>query len=572
MSTDIGRRVADLADAYWQAYVDAHPVAATSFGDHRHDDRMDDLGRSARDHERAALATLLQEARPVARMLAGSAAASPEDVVTASALVNQLEEDIAEIDADIARWTVDPLEGPPIAIFSIESFQGVTTPAEGAAMVARWNAIGPFLDQHGASLREALAGGRVAARTPVAHVIEAVDGVLAQPDEAWPLLNPAGAEHPDWSPNDLATFRDGLRRAVAGEVRPALARLRDVLHDEILPAARLDDRPGLLHVVGGTEAYPRLIRRHTSLHSSPDELHTIGLAEVARVNAELTALGERVLGTADRSQILRRLRGDPALFFRTEDEVASKASSALARAQDAMPSWFGVLPRASCVVVRMGAHEAKHGTIAYYRQPDPDGSRPGQYYVNTTEPGTRPRYEAEALAYHESIPGHHLQIAIAQEIPGLPEFRRHLGVTAFWEGWGLYTERLSDEMGLYTGDLDRIGMLSLDAWRACRLVVDTGMHAMGWTRARAIDYMTENTALAPNNIANEVDRYIVWPAQALAYKAGQLAMLALRDEMRADLGAAFDIRAFHDALLAEGALGLGTVRELVTRRLGLQHR
>ena len=220
----------------------------------------------------------------------------------------------------------------------------------------------------------------------------------------------------------------------------------------------------------------------------------------------------------------------------------------------------------------MGAHEAKHGTIAYYRQPAPDGSRPGQYYINTTEPGTRPRYEAEALAYHESIPGHHLQIAVAQEIPGLPEFRKHLGVTAFWEGWGLYTERLSDEMGLYTGDLDRIGMLSLDAWRACRLVVDTGMHAMGWTRQRAIDFMTENTALAPNNIANEVDRYIVWPAQALAYKAGQLAMLALRDEARAALGAAFDIRAFHDALLGEGALGLGTVRELVTRRLGLHPR
>ena len=574
MSTDIGRRVAALADAYWQVFVDAHPVTATAFGDRRHDDRMDDLSDAARAHERAALVSLREQARPVADALAGSAPASGDasDAVTASALVNQLEQDIAEIDADMTPWTVDPLEGPPIAIFNIESFQGVTTPAEGAAMVARWNAMGHFLDQHAESLRDALARGRVAARTPIAHVIEAVDGVLAQPDEPWPLLNPARAEHPGWSPNDLARFREGLRRAVAGEVRPALVRLRDVLRDEILPAARPDDRPGLLHVRGGAEAYPRLIRRHTSLDSSPEELHAIGLAEVARVNAELAALGGRVLGTTDRPEILRRLRGDPALFFATEDEVAAKASSALARAEAAIPAWFAVLPRAACVVVRMGAHEAKHGTIAYYRQPAPDGSRPGQYYINTTEPGTRPRYEAEALAYHESIPGHHLQIAVAQEIPGLPEFRKHLGVTAFWEGWGLYTERLSDEMGLYTGDLDRIGMLSLDAWRACRLVVDTGMHAMGWTRQRAIDFMTENTALAPNNIANEVDRYIVWPAQALAYKAGQLAMLALRDEARAALGAAFDIRAFHDALLGEGALGLGTVRELVTRRLGLHPR
>jgi uncharacterized protein (DUF885 family) len=215
----------------------------------------------------------------------------------------------------------------------------------------------------------------------------------------------------------------------------------------------------------------------------------------------------------------------------------------------------------------MGDHEAKHGTIAYYRQPDPDGSRPGQYYINATEPETRPRYEAEALAYHESIPGHHLQIARAQEVRGLPAFRRHLGVTAFWEGWGLYAERLSDEMGLYSGDLDRIGILSFDAWRACRLVVDTGIHALGWTRQQAIDYMLANSALAPNNIANEVDRYITWPGQALAYKIGQLELLRLRADVRDRLGSAFDIRRFHDAVLENGAIGLVPLREVVTAKL-----
>jgi uncharacterized protein (DUF885 family) len=215
----------------------------------------------------------------------------------------------------------------------------------------------------------------------------------------------------------------------------------------------------------------------------------------------------------------------------------------------------------------MGDHEAKHGTIAYYRQPDPDGSRPGQYYINATEPETRPRYEAEALAYHESIPGHHLQIARAQEVRGLPAFRRHLGVTAFWEGWGLYAERLSDEMGLYSGDLDRIGNLSFDAWRACRLVVDTGMHALGWTRQQAIDYMLANSALAPNNIANEVDRYITWPGQALAYKIGQLELQRLRADVRDRLGPAFDIRRFHDAVLENGAIGLVPLGEVVTGKL-----
>ena len=212
----------------------------------------------------------------------------------------------------------------------------------------------------------------------------------------------------------------------------------------------------------------------------------------------------------------------------------------------------------------MGPHEEVHSTIAYYRQPAPDGSRPGQYYLNTSSPRTKPRYEAEALAYHESIPGHHLQIAIGQELPHLPEFRRHLGPTAFFEGWGLYAERLADEMGLYTGDLDRIGVLSFDAWRAARLVVDTGMHALGWPRDRAIAFMHAHTALAPDNIANEIDRYIALPGQALAYKTGQLEMLRLRTEARAALGAGFDIRDFHDTLLGSGALALPALRGIVS--------
>jgi len=215
----------------------------------------------------------------------------------------------------------------------------------------------------------------------------------------------------------------------------------------------------------------------------------------------------------------------------------------------------------------MEEHEEKHSTIAYYRGPAADGSRPGRYYINTSAPETRPRYEAEVLAYHESIPGHHLQIALAQELSDLPKFRRHLGVTAFVEGWGLYTERLADRMGLYSADLDRIGVLSYDAWRACRLVVDTGMHAMGWTRDRAIEFMVENTALAKNNIVNEVDRYITWPGQALAYKTGQLEILRLRDEARRALGRRFDVRAFHDAVLENGAIPLGTLREAVAQHI-----
>jgi uncharacterized protein (DUF885 family) len=330
-----------------------------------------------------------------------------------------------------------------------------------------------------------------------------------------------------------------------------------------LPKARPQEKPGILHVPGGREAYARLIRVNTSLDLTPEELHQTGMNEVARINSELVELGGKVFGTKERKEIQKRLRTDPGLYFTTRDEVAEKAEDALDRARRALPKWFGRLPRADCEVVRMEEHEEKHSTIAYYRGPAEDGSRPGRYYINTSEPQTRPRYEAEALAYHESIPGHHLQIAIAQELEGVPEFRKNSGVTAFVEGWGLYAERLSDEMGLYSSDLDRIGILSYDAWRACRLVVDTGMHAMGWTRAQAIDFMVENTELAVNNIVNEVDRYITWPGQALAYKTGQLEMMRLRQQAGRKLGGKFDIRKFHDVLLGNGAVPLKALRQLV---------
>jgi uncharacterized protein (DUF885 family) len=453
--------------------------------------------------------------------------------------------------------------------FNIEALQPVRTMAEGRAMVERWRRIPGWLDQHVANLRRGRATGRVAVRSPVGRVVATLDELLAGPIEDWALLNPAREPHPDWPAADLERFRADIRAAVWEGIRPAIARVRDALRDEILPASRPDDRPGISELPEGAADYRRLIRVHTSLDLDPADLHAMGLAEVERINEELVGLGERALGTADRLEILRRLRDDPALHFRTGPEILESARTCLARANEAAPRWFGRLPAAACEVVEMGAHEAKDGTIAYYLQPAADGSRPGQFFINTWAPETRPRYEAETLAYHEAVPGHHLQIALAQELDTLPDFRRHLGSTAFWEGWGLYTERLSDEMGLYTGDVDRIGMLSLDAWRACRLVVDTGMHALGWSRQRAIDYMVGNTALARNNIVNEVDRYIVWPGQALAYKTGQLELLRLRVDAVVALGPAFDIRSFHDALLSEGALGLRTLGRVVRARLGV---
>jgi uncharacterized protein (DUF885 family) len=550
--------LAALCDEYWEGRLAANPIEATGIGDRRYDDRLDDNSLEGYATSRSRLTGVRERARAIPEVELGAA-----DRLTLSALLTEVESDLAKLDCALHEWTVDPLGGPQIEFFNLESFQTVRGFAEAQAMVKRWQAMGPYLGRHVANLERGLAAGKVAPVDAVRKVIGGLRETLTEPDAQWALLLPLATPHPDWSDAQRAGFANGLTAAVRDSVRPALARYLAFLEAQIAPAARPETRAGVMHVAGGDAIYRQLIRVHTSLDLTPDELHATGLAEVERINGEMSELGRKVLGTAGLAETLARLRTDPALYFTTRDEVAGKAEAALARAKGAIGSWFGLLPKADCAVVRMGEHEEKISTIAYYRDPAADGSRPGQFYINTYAPETRPRYEAEALAYHESIPGHHLQLAIAQELRDMPRFRKHVGVTAYIEGWGLYSERLADEMGLYSSDLDRIGMLSLDAWRACRLVVDTGLHAKGWSRQRAIDFMRENSAIALNNIVNEVDRYIVWPGQALAYKTGQLEILRLRDEAKRTLGARFDIQRFHDVVLSNGALALVPLRQVV---------
>jgi uncharacterized protein (DUF885 family) len=547
-----------LAAEYWEMRMADEPLNATSLGDRRYDDRLPDITPEGRRRREEGYRSTTGRCNAISEV--GLSAA---DRLTRTALLVDASSLLDYSLCRLEEWTVDPLGGPQIEFSNVESYQSVRTFDEGRAMVKRWGAMGGYLDDHVANLKRGLADGKVAVRPCVDKVADEIRQTLSKPDGEWTMLRPAGVPHDDWSDDQRREFRDGLAKAVRDEVRPSFVRYLKFLESDVLPKARPQEKPGIIHVPGGREAYARMIRVHTSLDLTPEELHQTGMKEVARINSELVELGGKVFGTRDRKEIQKRLRTDPALYFNTRDEVAEKAEEALDRARRALPRWFGRLPKADCEVVRMEEHEEKHSTIAYYRGPAEDGSRPGRYYINTSEPQTRPRYEAEALAYHESIPGHHLQIAIAQELEGIPEFRKNSGVTAFVEGWGLYAERLSDEMGLYSSDLDRIGILSYDAWRACRLVVDTGMHAMGWTRAQAIDFMVDNTELAENNIVNEVDRYVSWPGQALAYKTGQLEMMRLRQEARRRLGGRFDVRMFHDVLLGSGAVPLKALRQLV---------
>ena len=554
--------LAKIADDFWRAHLENDPIDATLLGYPGYNDRMPDLSPAGREREVRELEALR------GRIQAGprEAGLTPADQVTRALLVGEIEGDLAIASCHLEEWVVDPRDGPPVAYLDLAGLQPVKTAADRTALIARWSAMAQALDQRIANLRRGLAAGRTSARSEVERVARQLDELLAQPDDKWPLAAPPERVPPAGWANDAERrgFEADLRGVIGSSLRPALTRYRDLVRDEILPRARGDAEVGIGHLPGGDACYRALVRVHTSLALDPAAVHQIGLGELARIRAEIEALGPTAVGVATFPEIQAKLRSrDPALYYRTRDEVEAAARDTLARATAAMPRFLQRIPRTPCIVKRIKPHEEKDSPIAYYRQPAIDGSRPGAYYVNTYAPETRPRFEAEALAFHESIPGHHVQIALAQELGDVPEFRKHLGVTAFVEGWGLYAERLADELGLYSGPLTRLGRLSLEAWRAGRLVVDTGIHALGWSRTKAVQFLIDNTLIAPNNIDTEVDRYIGWPGQALAYKTGEREILRLREGARGALGPAFDLRAFHEVVLGSGAVSLPVLGKTV---------
>ncbi len=607
------QELASLCARFWDYAMEADPLRATALGDPRHHGAWPPNSEQALKKDLELLDEMLAD---LARIDPDLLAAS--DRLTYGLLEARVRDDRGQIALGLHNWTVDPLVGPHLEILNVTRHQPVRTARERAQLVERWSRFPGYLRVAAFNLKRAANEGRIASNTAFEKQLDQLDAFLDTEPMDSPLVTIAtgGGRWVELPPNGSVAkvaheelgdarhqrelrklnlhLQDGERLAlgtrvllpgdgdqlgveergkflyevfttVEQDIYPAVAGYRDTLR-ELSARARPDEKPGLVHVPGGAAAYRTMIAYHTSLppaECDPKAIHEFGLAEVDRIRAEMADLGEKVFGTRDVDEIQRRLRTDPAMHFETRDEVRDKAESALRKAEGKMRQFFGIVPRARCEVWVIPPHEEKDSTIAYYNGPEPGGGRPGVYYINTSAPATRPRYEAEVLAYHEAIPGHHLQIAIAQELEDLPLFRRHFGSTAFVEGWALYTERLSDEMGLYTGDVDRLGVLSYDAWRACRLVVDTGLHAFGWSRDQAIQYMRDNTLLAYNNIDNEVDRYIAWPGQALAYKLGQREILALRDEARDALGSRFRYPDFHDVVLSDGAVTLPVLRGLV---------
>jgi uncharacterized protein (DUF885 family) len=545
-----------LADEFWDATLASRPTTATLLGDHRFDDRIEDLSEAAEAERRAHCVSLRGrlEAIPIERL-------DQADRVTLGLLLRETADGIALIDQRVVELESDQMQGIHVGLVQAWPLLNAPEPDDARRLLTRLRQVPGVLDQALERFLAGAASGRTPARINVERSISVVDGYLASPIDRDAFAGLKGPE--GWAGE--AAWRQELTDTARDVVRPAYQRFRDNLAQQLLPSGRPDDRCGLHWLADGPAIYATVSRHHTTLSMSPEEIHAVGMAEVTeKLPAEYAEVGQRLFGITEVAAIFEHLRQDRSLRYRTGEEILADARRSLEAASLVMADWFGRLPKSPCLVEPVPEFLAADSPVAYYFPPAGDGSRPGTYYVNTSEPANKNRYEAASVAFHEAIPGHHLQLAIATELTDVPTFQRFsLSNTSYVEGWGLYAERLAEEMGLYTSDLDRIGMLCADSLRACRLVVDTGLHALGWTRQQAIDFMADHTPVSVDEVTVEVDRYIGMPGQALAYKLGQREIFRLREWAKTELTDRFDIKAFHDHVLGLGAVTLPILAGLV---------
>jgi uncharacterized protein (DUF885 family) len=547
-------RLRAFFDREWQWGLEQYPEAATMLGDNRWNDRLTDQSLSAIAARKHRSETELAELETFRR-----------DGLSPAARVDY---DLFRHDVEIAiegnrfpseYLAIGPMSGIQIDLPSLPPQTPFRSADDYTAYLARLAALPREADQVIALLRKGVETGWVPARIAVEKVPDQLRAESSGAPEKSSFFEPFTRFPDAVSSADRDRFRREGAAAIAGSVQPAYAKVLDYFTRSYLPACRKD--VGAWSLPAGEAFYRYSVRLYTTTDLDPKTIHEIGLREVARIHAEMEKVIAETGFHGSFADFLKDLRTNPRFYYTDADALVRGYRDIAKRIDGGLPRLFATLPRNSYGVQVIPEAAQAAQTTAYYQQGAADGSRAGFMMVNTYKLETRPTYEMEALTLHEAVPGHHLQIALAQELRDLPDFRRNAYYTAFGEGWGLYAESLGRELGLYEDPYSRFGQLTYEMWRACRLVVDTGMHAFRWDRQRAIDYMAENTAKTLNDITVEVDRYIAWPGQALAYKIGEMKIRELRTRAEKALGPKFDERRFHDAVLGNGSLPLDVLEK-----------
>jgi uncharacterized protein (DUF885 family) len=546
----------ELFADHWEYGLADNPLAATGYGDHRFNDRLPSLTLDA----------YVDRHRKANHYLSSLHEIDPDELdaldrVNYAMFERMLREDITSIEFGEHLMPITNRNGFHVGFPQLPDRTPLKTKQDFENYISRLEGFASFAGAHIELMREGIGTGRVLPRITLEGWESSVTAhIVDDPTES--ILWTPFAERPDAvSAADWDALRARARQAIVESLVPGYHAFYDFMRDEYVPSARASIAASDLP--DGKEWYEHRVRRFTTLDVTPQQVHDTGLAEVARLRAEMQEVIDGVGFQGTFAEFVDFLRTDDRFYVDTPDELMKEVAIVLKKMDGELPRLFKTLPRMPYGIKRVPDYIAPKTTTAYYNPPAGDGTRAGYYFVNCYDLKSRPLYEIEALSLHEAVPGHHLQVAIMMELENVPQFRRFGWVTAFGEGWALYSERLGLETGFYQDPYSNFGRLTYEMWRACRLVVDTGVHYFGWTRQQAIDYVADNSALTLHNITTEVDRYISWPGQALSYKIGELKIRELRARAEGQLGDAFDVREFHDIVLGSGAVPLDVLESNV---------
>jgi uncharacterized protein (DUF885 family) len=559
-AADLDRRrkaLSDLLDEHWEYLMKQNPEWASMLGDKRYNDEVSDVSEAAVKKERAATRQWLKRFKAI-----DTAGFSETERLNRDLMVRDLEQGIGWEKFNGYQMPVNQMGGIHLGAAQFASLLSFTTPKDYDDYVTRLNKFPKIMDDTIANMRKGMAGRLMPPKFLLEKVADQAQNLADTPADKSPFAAGLAKIPESFSAADKERVRKATLDAIQNRVIPAYVKFAKFVRDEYAPKGRTE--VGVWALPDGRERYAFMVKNQTTTDRTPEEIHQTGLSEVARIEGEMLQIA-RKLGFNDLKSFNASMETNPALKAKSGQDIIDQYKKYTDQMYAKLPQLFGRLPKAPMEIVPTPAFREKEASGAEYNTPAPDGSRPGRVYVNTHEATSRKTISFESTAYHEGVPGHHMQLAIQQELGDLPKFRQQGGETAFVEGWALYSERLGKEVGFYTDPYNDYGRLNDEMLRAIRLVVDTGLHHKRWTRDQVVQFFREHSAVDEVEIQSETDRYIVWPGQALAYKTGQLKILELRERAQRELGPKFDIRGFHDEVLGAGSLPLQTLEERVER-------